>query len=96
MSRQHFNHCRIPTVFVRAKDRGYPTMHFNVVRQLLRSILTEYVVSSCSFLAGLISQRLMPGLCSRTVLNRKQSGNGNVGRTTANGFQNIVPDHTLF
>ena len=24
-----------------------------------------------------ISQRLMPGLCSRTVLNRKQSGNGN-------------------
>ena len=43
-----------------------------------------------------ISQRLMPGLCSRTVLNRKQSGNGNCRRTTANCFQNIVPDHTLF
>ena len=27
--------------------------HFNVIRQLLRSILTEYVVSSCSFLVML-------------------------------------------
>ena len=27
--------------------------HYNVIRQLLRSILTEYVVSSCSFLVML-------------------------------------------
>ena len=48
------------------------------------------------FVFGRALPKAMPDLCSRTVLNRKQSGNGNVDRTTANGFQNIVPDHTLF
>ena len=47
----------------------------------------------------------MPGLCSHTILRahyailrpiRKQPGTGIVVRTTTNGFQNIVPDNTLF